>query len=514
MKNQAKSDAVSSFVFGNVPPQALPLEEAVLGALLLDNSAIYNVIDVLTGHSFYKEAHSVIYEAILRLFNRMEPIDLLTVTEEIGKLGKLEAIGGGYYLVELTNRVASAANIEHHSRIIAQKYIGREISRIGTEMIRDAHDETVDVFELLDKSENQLFSLRTGRGRKEFNMAELTRSVFNNLEEASKKQDGITGVVSGIHHLDLVSGGWQPSDFILLAARPSMGKTSLMLLWALSAAMDGIPVQVFSLEMDAVKLQARLLSMLSDVPLMGILRGFVYEIQKDGTSKKRNLYDTEFQRLTQAAGILDKLPLHINDSTFNIMEIRAHCRRMQQKHGIALVLIDYLQLINTTDEVKNRNREQEVSSISRALKLLAKELNVPVIALSQLSRDVEKRGGSKRPGLADLRDSGSLEQDCDMCIFPYRPEYYNIIEDEQGNDLHGVAELIIAKHRNGALETIRTRFDATTTKFYNFDDGGNFPGEKDEPWRPYKHINQESNGIFNVNITGQTRPMPEDDIPF
>ena len=187
-------------------------------------------------------------------------------------------------MVELTNRVASAANIEHHSRIIAQKYIGREISRIGTEMIRDSHDETVDVFELLDKSENQLFALRTGRGRKEFNMAELTRSVFNNLEEASKKQDGITGVVSGIHHLDLVSGGWQPSDFILLAARPSMGKTSLMLLWALSAAMDGIPVQVFSLEMDAVKLQARLLSMLSDVPLMGILRGFVYEIQKDGTS--------------------------------------------------------------------------------------------------------------------------------------------------------------------------------------------------------------------------------------
>lgn len=519
-KNAAEEASLSSFVFGKVQPQAIPLEEAVLGALMLDREALLMVADVLKPESFYKEAHRCIYEAILRLFNKMEPVDLLTVTEEIKLAGELDKIGGGYYLVELSNRVASAANIEAHARIIVQKFIGRELAGIGTTLVRDAYEETTDVFELLEDTETALFRLRGGHGSKEKSMAELSRLVFANMEKAMACE-GVTGIISGLKHLDMVTGGWQNSDFIVLAARPSMGKTSLMISFALKAALDGKPVQIFSLEMPAIQLHARLISILSDVPLMGILRGFVYEVQ-NGVSEKRNLYPYEWQRIQEAVQVLDRLPIHIDDTPgISVMELRARSRRAKQKHGVELVLVDYLQLMTGGGEEKrNGNREQEVSLISRTMKGVAKSLDVPVIALSQLSRDVEKRGGSKRPGLSDLRDSGSIEQDCDVCIFVYRPEYYQILEDESGNSLKGIAELIIAKHRNGSLETIRAKFDGTCTKFSDlsmFDQDQNFPAnEPAKPWSPTKHLPPEDNtgNPLQGNVISRQSRMNDEDIPF
>jgi replicative DNA helicase len=395
---QSGNDNLSNFVFGKVQPQAVPLEEAVLGALMLDREALPMVMDILRPESFYLEAHQHIYRAVIRLFERSNPVDLLTVTEELKKAGELDKIGGGYYLVELSNRVASAANIEYHARIIAQKHIQRELITVSTRTIRDAYEDTTDVFNLLDEAEKGLFAItQNNLSRSYESMGSLSAKVLKQIEELSKKEDGLTGVPSGFTDLDRLTSGWQPSDLVIVAARPGMGKTSMVLATALNAARDfSKGVALFSLEMASTQLVQRLISMESEIP----------------ANKFRNgkLEDYEWEMLSKTVERLNAVPIFIDDTpAINIFELRAKCRRLKQQHDIQLVIIDYLQLMTgSTENNRGGNREQEIGSISRALKSLAKELNVPVIALSQLSRAVEVRGGSKRPQLSDLRESGCL----------------------------------------------------------------------------------------------------------
>ncbi len=455
-----REEDLSNYVFGKVQPQARPLEEAVLGALMLDKDALPIIIDILNKESFYSDAHQVIYAAMLRLFEKTQPVDLLTVTEELKKMGELEKAGGPYYLVELTNKVASAANIEYHARIIAQKHIQRDLISVSTKIIKDAYEDTTDVFKLLDEAEQGLFSItQKNLSRGYESMGALLSKAQKQLEELSKKQDGLTGIPSGFTELDRYTSGWQSSDLIILAARPGMGKTAFTLALARNAALDyERPVAIFSLEMSKLQLVQRLISLEAEI----------------SGSKLRNgqLEEYEWQQLNTAIEKMSDVPIFIDDTPgLNVFELRAKCRRLKMQHDIQFIVIDYLQLMSGSGETnRGGNREQEISSISRALKGLAKELDVPIIALSQLSRAVETRGGAKRPQLSDLRESGAIEQDADIVSFIYRPEYYQILEDEEGNSLKGVGEIIIAKHRNGALGTVKLRFVDQFAKFTNMDD--------------------------------------------
>ncbi len=486
-----KGGELSNYVFGKVQPQALPLEEAVLGAVMLDKDALPVILDILRSESFYSDAHQLIYKAMLRLFEKTQPIDLLTVTEELKKSGDIDTIGGPYYLVELTNRIASAANIEYHARIIAQKHIQRELITVSTKIIKDAFEDTTDVFQLLDDAEQGLFSITQQNLSRGFeSMGTLASKALKLLEGLADQEDGLTGVPTGFTDLDRLTSGWQPSDLIILAARPGMGKTSFVLSMAKNAALDfGKAVAVFSLEMSNVQLVQRLISLEAEI----------------SGSKLRNgkLEDYEWQQLNTAIEKMSELPIYIDDTPgINIFELRAKCRRLKMQHDIQIVIIDYLQLMTGGPDTKKGNREQEISSISRALKGLAKELGVPVIALSQLSRAVETRGGAKRPMLSDLRESGAIEQDADIVSFIYRPEYYQILEDEEGQSLKGVAEFIVAKHRNGALDTIKLKFTDQFAKFSDLDDP-DFSGfaETTEP-NP------------NTNIITRSSRMNDEDIPF
>lgn len=486
------NDNLSNYVFGKVQPQAIPLEEAVLGALMLDREALPMVMDALRPESFYLEAHQHIYRAIIRLFERSNPVDLLTVTEELRSGGDLDKVGGPYYLVELSNRVASAANIEYHARIIAQKHIQRELISVSTKTIKNAYEDTTDVFDLLDEAEKGLFAItQNNLSRSYESMGNLSSKVLKMIEEVSKKADGLTGVPTGFTELDRLTSGWQPSDLIIVAARPGMGKTSFVLAVALNAARDfNKGVALFSLEMASTQLVQRLISMEAEI----------------SGSKMRNgkLEDYEWQQLQSTVEKLNTVPIYIDDTpAINIFELRAKCRRLKQQHDIQLVVIDYLQLMTGGGEsTKNGNREQEISSISRALKSLAKELSVPVIALSQLSRAVETRGGSKRPQLSDLRESGAIEQDADIVSFIYRPEYYQILEDENGQSLKGVAEYIVAKHRNGALDTVKLKFTDNFAKFGNLDDP-TFAG-----------LSDPLTGPFQPSVITRGSRMNDEDIPF
>lgn len=410
-RNASGADNLSNYVFGKIQPQAIPLEEAVLGALMLDRDALPMVMDALRPESFYVEAHQLIYRAIIRLFERSNPVDLLTVTEELRSSGDLDKVGGPYQLVELSNRVASAANIEYHARIIAQKHIQRELISVSTKTIKNAYEDTTDVFDLLDDAEKGLFAItQNNLSRSYESMGTLSSKVLKMIEEVSKKTDGLTGVPTGFTDLDRLTSGWQPSDLIIVAARPGMGKTSFVLAVALNAARDfNKGVALFSLEMASTQLVQRLISMEAEI----------------SGSKMRNgkLEDYEWQQLQSTVERLNSVPIYIDDTpAINIFELRAKCRRLKQQHDIQLVIIDYLQLMTGGGEsTKNGNREQEISSISRALKSLAKELSVPVIALSQLSRAVETRGGSKRPQLSDLRECVTGDTLISLCDGTRRP---------------------------------------------------------------------------------------------
>jgi len=491
---------------GKIPPQAVDLEEVVLGAMMIDKKGVDEIIDILKPDVFYREAHQYIFESIFQLFENSEPIDLLTVSNQLKKDQKLEKAGGDFYLIQLTQKVASSAHIEFHARIILQKYIQRSLIKISNQIIEESYDESADVFDLLDMAESKLYEVTQGNIKRSSETAQsLVIQAKKKIQEISNKE-GLSGTPSGFDKLDKLTSGWQPSDLIIIAARPGMGKTALTLSMARNIAVgQNIPVAFFSLEMASVQLITRLIS--SETGLSS---------EKLRTGK---LEEHEWEQLNVKVKDLEKAPLFIDDTpSLSIFDLRAKARRLSSQHGIKLIMIDYLQLMTAGGSGKNGNREQEISTISRNLKALAKELNVPVIALSQLSRAVETRGGSKRPLLSDLRESGAIEQDADIVSFIYRPEYYKIDEwdDEERSPTQGQGEFIVAKHRNGGLESIRLKFIGHLGKFDNLDDFST-PFEfhskmnEDEAADPFSTGNLPSPGeAFGSSINDSS----DDDVPF
>ncbi|WP_282035668.1 replicative DNA helicase [Saccharicrinis aurantiacus] len=447
--------------FGKMPPQALELEEAVLGALMLEKEAFLTVGEILKPECFYKDTHQKIYKAIVSLSTKELPVDMLTVTEELRALGDLDEVGGAYFITQLTGRVASAAHIEYHARIIWQKYLQREVIRISSDIQSKAYDESIDVDDLLDESESSFFTLSQGNMKKDVTQINpVIDEAMEMIKIASQRDDGLSGVPSGFAELDKITSGWQNTDMIVIAARPAMGKTAFVLSMARNMALTHKKgVAVFSLEMANVQLVNRLI---------------VSETEITGEKiKKGNLAPYEWQQLDHKIQNLIDAPIYVDDTAgLSVFELRAKARRLKKQYDISIIIIDYLQLMNASG-MNPGSRQEEVSLISRNLKGLAKELNIPIVALSQLNRGVEGRAGAegKRPQLSDLRESGAIEQDADMVCFIHRPEYYGITEDEQGNNLIGMGQIIIAKHRNGATGDVNLRFRGELARFEDPDTG-------------------------------------------
>lgn len=460
---------ISTLVYGKVPPQAPELEKAILGAIMLEKDKLAEVLEIIQSpECFYGPANQKIYASIRRLFDKGMPVDLLTVTEELRKSDELELVGGPYYLTNLTMNVVSSAHVESHARIVMEKFIQRELIRISGEIIGSAYEDSTDVFDLLDKAESNLYEITDNHLRKNFTSLKdvLVRTV-QEIEEAKNKKDDLTGVPTGFTDLDKLTSGWQKTDLIILAARPAVGKTAFCLNLTMNAAMhagEPFPVAFFSLEMGAGQLVKRMLAAVTEVSMDAITKG--------------RMQEHEFVQMTQRMNKLATAPIFLDDqAALNIFELRAKARRLKQKHDIKLIVIDYLQLMQGSIE-KGGNREQEISKISRDLKQLAKELEVPIIALSQLNRSVESRKESKVPQLSDLRESGAIEQDADMVMFLYRPEYYGINNDEMGQPIEGETHIHVAKHRNGSTDTVKVRFIKEYQKFTDMpnDNFGGFGG--------------------------------------
>lgn len=493
------------FDMGKIPPQAVDLEEAVLGALLLERDALTSVIDILRPEIFYKESHQKIFKAISILFADTEPIDILTVTNKLKMLGQLDEVGGPYYITQLTNRVGSPANIEFHTRILAQKYILRELIHVSSATIKEAFEDSTDVFNLLDKAEQGLFDISENNFRREStDMKSLVGEAIKEIENAKNSEGKLRGVPSGFTELDRLTAGWQKSDLIVIAARPGMGKTAFALSLTRNAAVNGFPVAIFSLEMSSVQLATRLIA--SETEISG------------EKLKKGDLREDEWKQLNTKIKSLEDAPIYIDDTpALSIFELRAKCRRLKEQHKIELIVVDYIQLMRAGDNTGNR--EQEISTISRSLKALAKELNVPVLVLSQLNRSVETRGGLKKPQLSDLRESGAIEQDADMVLFIYRPEYYDILKGEDDVDLKGKGEIIIAKHRNGSLDSVFLKFIGKYIKFtdlVSFDmsyDQNMQPNEGFDSGSNNKIMKSKMNEIPDDNLLSDNQ-MNEDGIPF
>lgn len=457
---------LSTMVYGKVPPQSKELEEAVLGALMLEKGAFDTVIEILKPDCFYVDAHQRIFSSMLKLAGKSMPVDILTVVEELKSSGELEQVGGPFYVSRLTNMVVSSANIEAHARIVLQKFIQRELIRISGEILSESYEDTADVFDLLDSAESKLFEITNNHLRKNYDSIDkILVSTIKRIEDLRNKGEEMTGVPSGFPTLDKITYGWQPTDLIILAARPAVGKTAFALNLARNAALHpthGKGAAVFSLEMSSGQLVQRILSAESEIKLEKITRGKLDE------AEMRTLMTRGIERLAKAPIFIDDTP------SLNIFELRAKCRRLVHNSGVGIIIIDYLQLMSGSADGKNSNREQEISKISRDLKGMAKELHVPVIALSQLSRDVEKRkDGNKMPQLSDLRESGAIEQDADMVLFLYRPEYYEITTNEMGESNKGETHVRIAKHRNGQLDTVKLR---AILEFQRFEDDGPVDG--------------------------------------
>ncbi len=513
---RSRKPDLATLVYGKVPPQAPELEEAVLGASMLEKDTFAQVLEIIQSEEcFYVDAHQKIYAAMRRLFDKGTPVDLLTITEELRKNNELELIGGAYYLTRLTMSVLSSAHVEAHARIVMEKFIQRELIRISGSVISDAYEDSTDVFDLLDKAESGLYEITDKHLRKNFrSLQDVLVKTMNEIEENRKKTDDITGVPSGFKGLDRLTSGWQKTDLIILAARPSVGKTAFALNLAMNAAMNSakpFPVAVFSLEMGAGQIVKRMLSAVSEVNMESITRG--------------KMAEHEFIQMSQRMVKLAQAKIFLDDqAALNIFELRAKARRLKQKHDIQLILIDYLQLMQANVD-KSGNREQEISKISRDLKALAKELEVPIIALSQLNRSVETRKESKIPQLSDLRESGAIEQDADLVMFLYRPEYHGIGNDAMGETIEGETQIHIAKHRNGSTGMEKVRFIKEYQKFVDMEDnrfdsfgggnGGNFSGSgpKDNPQAGIRRDPSEFGGS-KMFIPGgfQTRQSKANDV--
>lgn len=451
--------------FGRLQPQDINLERAVIGALLLEKDAYTQISEILKPESFYENKHKVIFEAVRRLNIEERPVDLLTVMEQLRSTETLEQAGGPAYLAQLSNEVVSAAHIEYHARIIAQKATARQLIGYTAAIQGKAFDPTTDVDQLMQEAEGSLFELSQQNLKKDYvQIDSVINDAYDLLHKAAARTDGMSGISSGFTALDKMTSGWQNSDLVILAARPAMGKTAFALSMAKNIAIDqGIPVALFSLEMSNVQLVNRLIVNTCEI--------------KGEKIKSGQLQPYEWAQLDKKIKDLYGKPMFIDDTpSLSVFELRTKARRLVREHGVRLIMIDYLQLMNASGMSFN-SRQEEVSTVSRSLKGLAKELNIPILALSQLNRGVESREGieGKRPQLSDLRESGAIEQDADMVVFIHRPEYYHIYKDDQGNDLHGKAEIIIAKHRNGSVGDVLLTFKGQYARFENPDDSIQIP---------------------------------------
>ena len=449
---------------GKLPPQALELEESVLGALMIEKEAYGMVADLLRPESFYADKHRYIYEAIRALSNNDNPVDLLSVAQQLKTMGLLEEAGGIVYLSELTRRVASAAHLRYHAQIVAQKATARDLIAVACQIEEKGYDETQDVDELMQEAEASIFEIsQRSQKRDVTHIYPVITEAFERMQKASKNEGNISGIPSGFTELDKITSGWQKSDLVIIAARPAMGKTAFVLSMAKNMAVDfNIPVAIFSLEMSNVQLVNRLIMNVCEVEGSKIRNG--------------RLSKAEWEKLENNISVLQNAPIYVDDTPgLSVFELRSKARKLVKDKKIQIIIIDYLQLMNANG-TNFGSREQEVSIISRTLKGLAKELDIPVIALSQLSRAVEKRDSSnsnvdgKKPLLSDLRESGAIEQDADMVCFIHRPESYKLYDDGNGKDLRGLGQIIVAKHRNGATDEIWLRFIGKYTRFQNEND--------------------------------------------
>lgn len=465
-RSPKKTQTEQNVVLNHLQPQALELEEAVIGALMIEQDAFPKVSDILTADSFYDHRHKVIYEAVAALSLNQRPIDILTVTEQLKSSGTLDEAGGPLYVTQLAGKVTTSAHIDYHARIISQKAMARELISFTSEVQSQAFDETNDISELLNDAESRLFQIAHKSVKKDYESIEvvLGQSV-ERIRTASKRAQGMSGLASGFRELDNITSGWQNSDLIILAARPAMGKTAFALSMAKNIAVNNEQaVALFSLEMSNVQLVNRLISSVCEIPGSKL---------RDG-----RLAPYEWNVLDSKINALQKAPIFLDDTPqLSITEFRTKALRLKKEHDVKLIIIDYLQLMNASG-IRFGNRQEEISTISRNLKGIAKELDIPIIALSQLNRGVEGREGyeGKRPMLSDLRESGAIEQDADIVCFIHRPEYYKIYEDNNHNDLHGIAEIIIAKHRNGGVGDVRLSFRSDLALFDNL--GGGEPGKR------------------------------------
>ena len=522
----AQKDTLSSLIHGNfakelsisdgkMPPNALDFERIVIGTFLIDRKGLDHSIDLLTPDVFYDPRHQTIFSSILKLYESNSPIDLMTVIQDLKKNEKLNLAGGDHYIIDLTMGVSSSAHIEYHVRVILEKFILRSLINVSANVIDSSYKETTDVFELLDKAEQSFFEITNGTIKKGFDTANsLVKEAIDKIKSL-KDKEGLSGIPSGFTALDKETGGWQNSDLIIIAARPAMGKTAFILSMARNICVDhNIPMALFSLEMASVQLITRMISSETGISSEKLRKG--------------QMSDDEWQRLFTNVSALENAPLFIDETpSLSIFDFRAKCRRLVMQHGVKIIMVDYLQLMTASSGKGAGNREQEIAMISRSLKAIAKELNVPVIALSQLSRTVETRPG-KRPMLSDLRESGAIEQDADIVSFIFRPEYYKISvwdNDEEGAETstENQAEIIIAKHRNGATADVRLAFHKNIGKFAdlgtNYDYTPSSFGQKDEP-SGFDKINITIDpgaafGLPNNNVSGSAMNNDDDDeMPF
>lgn len=522
----AQKDTLSSLIHGNfakelsisdgkMPPNALDFERIVIGTFLIDRKGLDHSIDLLTPDVFYDPRHQTIFSSILKLYESNSPIDLMTVIQDLKKNEKLNLAGGDHYIIDLTMGVSSSAHIEYHVRVILEKFILRSLINVSANVIDSSYKETTDVFELLDKAEQSFFEITNGTIKKGFDTANsLVKEAIDKIKSL-KDKEGLSGIPSGFTALDKETGGWQNSDLIIIAARPAMGKTAFILSMARNICVDhNIPMALFSLEMASVQLITRMISSETGISSEKLRKG--------------QMSDDEWQRLFTNVSALENAPLYIDETpSLSIFDFRAKCRRLVMQHGVKIIMVDYLQLMTASSGKGGGNREQEIAMISRSLKAIAKELNVPVIALSQLSRTVETRPG-KRPMLSDLRESGAIEQDADIVSFIFRPEYYKISvwdNDEEGAETstENQAEIIIAKHRNGATADVRLAFHKNIGKFAdlgtNYDYTPSSFGQKDEP-SGFDKINITIDpgaafGLPNNNVSGSAMNNDDDDeMPF
>lgn len=486
--------------YGHLQPQEPELEKVVLGALMIEKDAYSIVSEILRPESFYEPRHQKIYQAIRMLNIEQKPVDILTVTDQLTKTGDLEDVGGPFYITQLSGLVNSSAHLEYHARIIAQKYLARELITFTSNIQTKAFDATQDVDELMQEAEGKLFEISQQNLKKDYTQIDpVIEEAYNMLQKAAARSDGLSGIASGFHQLDKMTSGWQNSDLVILAARPAMGKTAFALSMAKNIAVDQkIPVAFFSLEMANVQLVNRLMINICEITGEKIRSG--------------QLAPYEWGQLDHRIKDLYGAPLYVDDTpSLSVFELRTKARRLVREHGVKLIMIDYLQLMNASG-MSFGSRQEEVSTVSRSLKGLAKELNIPILALSQLNRGVENREGTaaKRPQLSDLRESGAIEQDADMVLFIHRPEYYRIYEDSNGRDLRGKAEIIIAKHRNGAVGDVLLTFKGQYARFQNPEDDAIIP----VPGETSKMVDNGSATSTPPTPDLSQLPPPDDDVPF